>query len=197
MKQNKRVAVTGGIGSGKSTLLAIFKQMGYPVISCDEVSATLWQDEAYKNNLAALFPACVIHGKLDKAVLSALVFSDAPSREKLNAFSHPYILQRVLSAMSGELCFAEVPLLFEGGYETLFDAVIAVKRKRETRIAAVRARSGLTQEEVENRMRCQFDENLLQGKNCIIVENDGNLRELQTKAEEIIERLKTERGKFS
>ncbi len=189
MKQNKRVAVTGGIGSGKSSLLAIFREMGYTVVSCDEVSARLWEDGAYRKELAQLFPDCVLNGQLNKSVLSALVFADDLAREKLNAFSHPYILRRVLENMKDGLCFAEVPLLFEGGYEGLFDAVIAVRRKRETRIAAVRTRSGLSREEVEQRMRCQFDESKLEEKNCMIVQNDGNLHDLHDAAKEIIKKL--------
>ncbi len=189
MKQNKRVAVTGGIGSGKSSLLAIFREMGYTVVSCDEVSARLWEDGAYRKELAQLFPDCVLNGQLNKSVLSALVFADDLAREKLNAFSHPYILRRVLENMKEGLCFAEVPLLFEGGYEGLFDAVIAVRRKRETRIAAVRTRSGLSREEVEQRMRCQFDESNLEEKNCMIVQNDGNLHDLHDAAKEIIKKL--------
>ncbi len=189
MKQNKRVAVTGGIGSGKSSLLAIFREMGYTVVSCDEVSARLWEDGAYRKELAQLFPDCVLNGQLNKSVLSALVFADDLAREKLNAFSHPYILRRVLENMKEGLCFAEVPLLFEGGYEGLFDAVIAVRRKRETRIAAVRTRSGLSREEVEQRMRCQFDESKLEEKNCMIVQNDGNLHDLHDAAKEIIKKL--------
>ena len=189
MKPNKRVAVTGGIGSGKSALLAIFHEMGYPVVSCDEISAHLWEDETYQKELSELFPACVLNGSLNKSVLSALVFSDSVSREKLNAFSHPFILRRVLESMKEGLCFAEVPLLFEGGYEELFDAVVAVRRKRETRIAAVQVRSGLSREEVVQRINCQFDDAKLEEKNCIIVQNDGSLHDLRMAAEEIIKKL--------
>lgn len=187
MKQNKRIAITGGIGSGKSILLNIFREMGYPVVSCDEVSDGLWQDEEYRKQLGALFPACVVNGELNKAVLSALVFSDERSREKLNAFSHPYIMQKVLSAMHGKLSFAEVPLLFEGGYEGLFDGVIAVRRSLNDRILAVTRRDGATEEEVLKRINCQFDASKLEEKNCIILENDGSKEELREKAKAVLQ----------
>lgn len=189
MKQNKRVAVTGGIGSGKSALLAIFREMGYFGISCDEVSAQLWQDETYRSELAKIFPSCVCNGAINKSVLSALVFSDERSRAKLNEFSHPYILNRVLQSMTSELCFAEVPLLFEGGYEKLFDAVIAVRRAREERIAAVQSRSGLSRQEIERRINCQFDESKLEEKRCFIVQNDGDMNELRAAAQNILAAL--------
>ena len=35
MKQNKLIAITGGIGSGKTTVCKILREKGYNVISCD------------------------------------------------------------------------------------------------------------------------------------------------------------------
>lgn len=189
MKQNKRIAITGGIGSGKSALLAVFREMGYPVVSCDDISHRLWEDEAYRAEIAKLFPSCVLNGTLNKQVLSALVFSDPISREKLNRFSHPYIMQRLLNAMTGELCFAEVPLLYEGGYETLFDGVIAVRRADEKRISSVQERSRLSREQVLERMKSQFPPQRLEEKNCILIENDGSLADLEQQAKRAIKQL--------
>ena len=88
--------------------------------------------------------------------------------------------------------FAEVPLLFEGGYEKLFDAVIALRRDKETRISAVSKRDGLTRTDALARIQRQFDPDKLEEKQCLIVENDGDRAALKQKAELILQAIRSE-----
>ena len=190
MKQNKKIAVTGGIGSGKTLFCNILKDMGYEVLSCDEIYAQMLLEEEYLFLLRARFPDCFSDGVLDKKRLAERTFASREDRESLEALAHPIIMQRLFKEMEGkELVFAEVPLLFEGGYEGLFDYVIALVREREERVKSVMERSALTEEEVLDRIENQFDPALLSEKNCIIVENDGTQEDLKKKAEEIITQL--------
>ena len=190
MKQNKKIAITGGIGSGKSLLGDILKSMGYEVYSCDEIYREMLQNKEYLALLNNQFPDCFMDGRLlNKKLLAERVFSSDENRKTLESLSHPMIMQRLLAQMEGkELVFAEVPLLFEGGFEGLFDCVIALVRAQEERVKGVMAR-GLTQEQVLSRMQSQFDPALLPKKNCIIVENNGSTAELKEKAEEIVKTL--------
>lgn len=191
MKQNKKVAITGGIGSGKSLFCDILKSMGYAVYSCDEIYAEILQGKEYLALLNQHFPDCFIDGRLlDKKLLAERVFSNEENRKTLESLAHPIIMQRLLAQMEGKgLVFAEVPLLFEGGYEGLFDCVIALVRSQEERVKGVMARSGLTQAQVLSRMQSQFDPARLPDKNCIIVENNGTQAELTEKAKEIVKNL--------
>jgi len=191
MTQNKKIAVTGGIGSGKSAFCNILREKGYPVFSCDEIYRDLWQSATYREGLLRLFPDCATHGEIDKKLLSETVFHDRERLQKLNAYAHPKVMEKLFSAMQGEgLLFAEVPLLFEGGFEELFDGVIAIKRADETRKRAVALRDGLSEEEITARMSNQFDPAKYGEKGCIIIENNGSLSDLSQKAEEAIAKLK-------
>ncbi len=184
--QSKKIALTGGIGSGKSTALEIIKKLGYPVFSCDRIYAELCEDGKYLEKLSDLFPNSVTDGKLNREFLSEKVFSDEKALATLNALSHPLIMERLLALMERyPVSFAEVPLLFEEGLQNKFDAVIVVARERPKRIAAVKARSGLTEEEVLARMARQFPyENLPEG--CLIVENNGALPELESAIKNVL-----------
>ena len=191
MKQNKKIAITGGIGSGKSLFCDMLKNMGYEVYSCDEIYADMLQEEGYLALLNNEFPDCFIDGRvLDKKLLAERVFSSEENRKTLESLAHPLIMQRLLDRMESRgIVFAEVPLLFEGGYEGLFDCVIALVRSQEERVKGVMARSGLTREQVLSRMQNQFDPALLTDKKCIIVENNGTEEELKEKAKEIIKQI--------
>ena len=175
MMQNKKFAITGGIGSGKSTVCQMLREKGFQVFSCDEIYRELRGERAYLDKIAELFPDCVDEKGLDAPALSACVFSDEVALERLNSVSHPLIMERLMARMNElPLSFAEVPLLFEGGFEPLFDGVLAIRREKGARVAAVRARDGLTEAEILGRMEKQFDDHLLSQKKCVILENNGD-----------------------
>ena len=187
-----KIAITGGIGSGKSAVCRILKERGYPVFSCDEINRALLGEKSYLDGLCALFPACVKDGKLNKAALSALVFSDKEALKTLNAYAHPRIAERLRRDMEGaeKTCFAEVPLLFESGMTKRFDCAIVVLRNKEERIRAVVARDGLTAEQAKARMKQQFDYDGPLPDGCLAIENDGDEAALREKVDEVLEALK-------
>ena len=190
MKRSKKIAVTGGIGSGKSTVCALLEKRGFPVYSCDAISHELWNDAEYTAGLARLFPDCVSGGSPQKSRLSAIVFSDRRELEKLEDYAHPHIMERLLKRMEAdEIAFAEVPLLFERGYEKLFDAVLAVRRKDEARVAAVARRDGLSEREIRGRMARQFPGADLEKKGCFILENDSSLEQLEGELSSILYKI--------
>ncbi len=192
----KKIAITGGIGSGKSLAAAYVSEMGYPVFSCDEINKQLWVDDYYVEKVKNLFPDCVQKGKIDKNLLKNIVFSDKTALEKLNAIAHPLIMERLLNAMNeseSALVFAEVPLLFEGNYEGLFDEIIIVTRNMKDRILAVQQRDGLRATDVQNRINLQFDYSKLESRiknlNAHILKNDGDKNALKKKIKDIISTL--------
>lgn len=194
MKQNKiYVAVTGGIGSGKSTVIGMIRKMGYPVFSADEISRTIYADPRIQEKIERHFPECISEMGIDRAKLSGIVFSDKDRLEMLNSITHPAIMENLFLEMeksTSVLVFAEVPLLFEEGYERRFDQVIVVLRDRESRIASVQVRDSLSKEEVVARIKNQFDYE----KNKIIahtlIYNDGDLNALYQKVERAINEIK-------
>ncbi len=193
MKQNKKIAVTGGIGSGKTLFCNILKEMGCAVFSCDEIYGEIIKEEEYLSRLQVLFPECFQNGELNKERLSERIFSDTDAKKRLESLAHPLIMRRLITKMNGEaIAFAEVPLLFEGGFENLFDRVIALVRDKEERIRAVTERSGLSKREVLCRMENQFDPAFLSQKNCHVVVNDGSQEDLKQKAKQLLNKLKIE-----
>lgn len=190
----KFIAVTGGIGSGKSTLLGLFKAAGYPIFSADEIYAELLRNEQFVHLVSlsvGVEPIKTENGlKLDREKIAEKVFSDGNLLKNLNEVTHGAIMTEMQNRAKREdkTVFCEVPLLFEGGYEKLFDLIIVVRRSDEDRIKAVEIRDGKTKEKVKKIIENQFDySKIIEDGHTIIVENDGDLSALKVNADKILD----------
>lgn len=187
MKQNK-IAITGGIGSGKSTVARIIRSLGYPVYSADEEYALVLRDQTVLEKIGESFPV-VKDGVLDRKALSEIVFSDKEALMRLNQITHPVIMEKLLSKMTEEISFAEVPLLFEGKYESLFDNVIVVMRPLPQRVSSVTERSHISEKEVLDRIQNQFDYANNDLSAHTIIENNGDLSLLEDEVKTALEKI--------
>ena len=158
----KKIAITGGIGSGKSLLLDFARELGYKAFSCDEIYKDLLEKEFYIQSIQRQFPIAVENGKINKMKLSEIVFNDKEKLKQLNKIAHPFILQELEKQMNESLkktslVFAEVPVLFENGYEENFDEILVVLRDKNQRIESLKKRDFSSVEEIKNKMNSQFD----------------------------------------
>ena len=193
----KKIAVTGGIGSGKSTVISIIKNMGYCVFSCDEIYNEILLEKEYIEKVAKLFPAAVENGQINRKTLSEYVFNHETNLVKLNTLAHPIIMNRLLSKMeqsNAKYVFAEVPLLFEGNFEKLFDRVVVVMRDIDIRIKNVIQRDALSEKQVKQRISKQFNYTSKEAKkrfencNAILIENRGNMEQLNVQVVKLFNR---------
>lgn len=192
----KKIAITGGIGSGKSTVSEIIRKMGYVVVSADKVYCELLLNEDFVKEICELMNISPIEkdGRItiDRKALSALVFSDKTQLSRLNDFTHPRIMDEIFRRSEGvePLFFAEVPLLFERGYETEFDNVFVVRRQLDLRLSGTAKRDGKTEAEIRKVIDNQFDyEGNKSGYKSIIIENNGTIQELEAEVSEAVKRL--------
>lgn len=192
MKQNKKIAVTGGIGSGKSTVMKIIAGKGYPIFSCDEIYSQLTSDRDFLNILYHRFGDILNgDGTLDRKKLSEIVFNNPAKLAELDKITHPAIYKEMfrMADEAGGICFCEVPLLFESGTESLFDGVIIVMRNEELRIKSVAKRDKLPEQDVKKRISNQFDYNSADFAMYYVIHNCGDLSELERQTEEIIKKI--------
>lgn len=191
MKQSKiKIAVTGGIGSGKSTVCKIINSLGYPVYSCDEVYKLVLQDGKTVQELTVEFGKEILNadGSLNRSALSAIVFNDEGKLERLNKITHPKIFEKLFKISSNDegVVFYEVPLLFEGGYEKLFDSVLVVLRDKKERIDCVMSRDNLSEEEVVSRLNKQYNYDINDFTKYYVIHNDGNIDDLMLKINKLL-----------
>ena len=150
------VGLTGGIGSGKSTVADCFAALGVPVIDTDVIARDLTAPGgAALEGIRAGFGQTMMQadGTLDRAALRRHVFADGGARRQLEAILHPRIRQVVgdmLATLTAPYALVVIPLLVEtGGYRDMLNRVLVVDCPEDVQIARVKARSGLTYDEIK------------------------------------------------
>lgn len=177
----KLIAISGGIGSGKSVVARVVQVMGCPVYDCDSRARSLMAgDEQVRRQLVEAFGAAVYHadGSLDRGRLAAVAFDDADALSRLNGIVHPATVRDMQrwageqAAMGVRMAFVETAILRTAGLQCHVDAVWHVTAPPDIRIQRVMARSGLTADQVRDRMTAQIAEEEIADGECVII-NDG------------------------
>jgi dephospho-CoA kinase len=135
-------------------------------------------------------------GRLDRAALGAIVFSDEQKRLLLNSITHPAILdesQRQFAAAAeadpGAVIVYDVPLLSEARGRAEFDVVVVVSAPEDTRIERMVSLRGMSVDEATRRIRSQAPEETRRAMADIIIEAGGTLDETLAQADAVWEQL--------
>lgn len=120
--------LTGSIASGKSSVLKIIAEEGYTTISADDVVKELYADEeflkSFKKEIGEKF--FTIDKKLDKDKLRETLFKDISLKNRVEAFVHPLVYEKIKEMLLDGFNFIEVPMFFEAR-EYFLDSKIEIK----------------------------------------------------------------------
>ena len=193
-----RVGLTGGIASGKSTVAEMLRERDIPVLEADPLGHELLEpgQEAY-DEVVRDFGKEVLDpsGKVNRAKLGGIVFSDAQKRARLDQILHPRILDVVrkwFAALEGpeapELAVVEAALIIEAGYNKELDKVIVCWCRPEQQIERLEER-GLSVEDARRRMAAQMP---MEEKRRLANEQidcSGSIEETKRQVDVVLERL--------
>jgi dephospho-CoA kinase len=122
-------------------------------------------------------------GELDRDALRRRIFADPEERRRLEAILHPLIRRQVvaeLAALDAPYVVVVIPLLVEtGNYRELLDRVLVVDCPESLQVERVRARSGLSAEEVSAIISAQADRSSRIAAADDIIVNAANTRSLR------------------
>jgi dephospho-CoA kinase len=180
------VGLTGGIGSGKSAAADEFAALGANVVDTDAIARELTdKGGAALAHIERRFGAAFLDasGAMNRKKMRDHVFADPAAKQALENLLHPLIREesaRRIAAASGPYVVHVVPLLLESpGYRSRVDRVLVVDASEQAQLARVRARSGLSADEVRAIMRTQVSRaERLAGADDVI-DNSGSLEALR------------------
>ena len=134
-------------------------------------------------------------GEIDRRKLAGIVFGDTAQVERLNRIVHPrtraLVAERLGAAgESGETtAVVEAALLFEAGWEEMFDEVWVVTAPGETAVARVVEARGTDAESARSRMRAQMSNEDRLSRADAAIDNSGSLADLRATVTEAWDRF--------
>jgi len=187
------VGLTGGIGSGKSSVLEVFSSLGVPCYESDMRAKKLMQeDPELINQIKTLFGDNIYKGgKLNRASLADLVFTDNIKLSDLNSIVHPRVkrdFQLFVNQQNAVYAIKEAAILFEMNGAEDCDATILVTAPEKLRIERVMKRQKTKVEHIKSRISHQWtDEKKIHLADYVI--NNIDWAKTLKKIEEIHQKL--------
>ena len=187
------VGLTGGIGAGKSTVAELLAARGAVIVDADQVArAVVEPGQPALAKLVERFGDGILDsdGRLDRAALAKVAFSDDESRRALEAITHPAIneefTRRVAESPSDAIVVLDVPLLAESeqARKRPYQTVIVVEASRDVRLARLEAR-GVDRADAEARMGAQAGDDERRKLATYVVDNGGDRAALDRRIDDI------------
>ena len=142
-------------------------------------------------------------GSLDRAALRDVVFRDRAERKALESIVHPEVhrlrVERFAAALgAGErIAVADIPLLFETGLEDDFDVVVLVDATEQERLRRLTVDRGLQEDEAMRMIAAQMPSAQKRAQADYVINNDGTIETLQTRAAGVWEALQERAGRMT
>lgn len=183
-----KIAITGNIAAGKSEVEKILAE-NFPVYDADKI--------VHK-----------ILGNVDRKALGEKVFNDPEARKKLEEYIHPKVKDKILEIFHTNipsptgrvregvnpqeeqgLVFVSVPLLFETGFDKMFDKIIFVAADDKIRLERLMQRNNFTKEQALLRMNAQQSQEEKIQKSDYIIYNNSTIEDLQKQTLILVRKL--------
>ena len=207
------IVITGSIGSGKSAVCELLAERGFEIIDADRISHCVLDRCAAQ--VAEIFGAQYVVQKdaqvkfdasrdeknltdsrafVDRKKLGELVFKNPTELAKLEALLHPKITAEILSQAraleaKGKLYFVDIPLFFEGKRYEFFDKAAVVYAPKDTLIARVVKRNGLSYDAAKYRVELQIDIEQKRTMANFVIDNSGDLQNLRDETGSFLEKI--------
>ena len=185
------IGITGGISTGKSTFVECLHEL-VPIATffdADEAAYRLVTLPEVQKQIRREFGAQVFStaGHLNRAKLRAIVFGNATKKRALERILHPRIRRQWRTEAkehrnSPRFFFADIPLLYETGGESLCDRVVLVACSQKLQLARLRKRMSVRSAEAKQMINSQMPLEEKMKRADHVVWNNGDRTSLMEQA---------------
>ena len=190
------IGLTGSIACGKSVISRYLSELGYPVIDGDKLSRELTEPGSPAlAEIRQTFGVRYINdnGNLNRRALGQLVFRDSSARNALDAIMAPYLMELTKQRISyyenagAGMCFLDMPLLYEKGYDRLCSSVWCVWLPLRIQMDRLIARDGFTEEEAMARIRSVMSSDEKASRADHVIDNSGTVQQTLSFVDRLLE----------
>lgn len=174
-----KIGLTGNICAGKSEVEKIFSELGFLVIDLDKITHGFFENnEKVKSKILEEFQT------LDRKEIGAIVFSNPDKMKVLESIIHPELKKYVLEIFkkADKKVIISGALLYEAGFNELFDKIIYVDAPYNLRLERLIKRNNLDEVSAHKRLDCQKDN---KNRADFVIENTSTLDELKMKVKQL------------
>ena len=160
------IGITGGISTRKTTFCECLCEIvpAAAFFNADQAARDLTEnDPEVRDLIAREFGAAIYsqNGDLNRAQIRSIVFADAEKKRALEQILHPRIrrqwsLEAESRRNSTDFFFADIPLLYETGGETLCDCVVVVACSPGVQLERLMARTKLDRAAAKEMIHAQM-----------------------------------------
>lgn len=182
------IALTGGIATGKSTVSSLFMMYGFLTIDADKIAHTILDNSI--STIEKLFgKEYILDGKVDRAKLGGLIFTNKQEKQKLEAFIHPLIKQQILKEAKvfeeqQKPYLIDIPLFFENRNYDISSSIVVYTTK-EIQLQRLIKRDNSTEDEAKSRINNQMDIDEKKDLATYIIDNTKDLKHLQKEVDRV------------
>src|SRR5216683_1083239 len=196
------IGITGGVSTGKSTFCHCLREIlpDAKFFDADEVARQLVDLEEVKQELLQQFGLSIFlrSGDLNREAVRTIIFQDAAKRQALEQILHPRIrrqwsVEADRHRKSSEFFFADIPLLYETGGETLCDRVAVVACSPDIQLANLMRKMEVGRAPAEAMIKSQMPLEEKIKKADHVVWNNGDRTVLAAQAASLVELWRQEK----
>jgi len=189
------IGITGGISTGKTSFCRCLHEIvpGAKFFDADDAAHVLLDLPDVKDEIRRRFGSEVFlaTGDLNRERLRTIIFGDAAKKRALEQILHPRIrrqwgIEAETHRGSPDLFFADIPLLYETGGETLCDHVVVVACSFKTQLRWLMERTALDRAAAEQMINSQMSLNEKIRRADHVVWNNGPHAALMQQAELLV-----------
>jgi dephospho-CoA kinase len=178
------IGITGGISTGKTTFCDCLREIlpAATFFNADQTARELVDlDSEVRKHLTAEFGPGIYsaNGSLNRGRVRAIILESAEKKSALERILHPRI-RRQWSAEAQkhrqpfDFFFADIPLLYETGGETLCDSVVVVACSPDVQFARLLQRGSIDRSAADKMMKTQMPlEEKIKRADYIVWNNGG------------------------
>jgi dephospho-CoA kinase len=182
------IGLTGGIATGKSEVARMLAARGATIIDADELAREVVRPgQPALAQIVERFGAQMLNddGTLDRTGLAKVVFADPEARVELERITHArigeLIQQRIAAAFAHDahLVVVDIPLLFEGRRDDMFEGTLLVYAPRDVQLQRLMSRDGISLEEAEQRIVAQLPIDEKRARATWVIDNGGDVADTE------------------